>query len=461
LRIFVKSIGGSVFANRDLNRLALHSALQQLAWGLLSAFSAVFLLRRGVPPAEIFLCLGGIILLRCAVRPAVLMCVRAVGLRTTLTVGTFLYAVQSPLLAPLHGLDVALLIYCVAAALAQAFYWTAYHAMFAAIGEAVDRGSQVGWRQLLVAVASTVGPALGGIMLTLAGPWAASGAAALVECAAILPLPGVVDPPIAAAAPRTFALYRRGILLFASDGWIFNISGWAWSLVMFQALNARYDTFGGSLAVLALAGALSGLLLGRFIDCGHARRATWVSALTLAGTLIAKASCDTGAISVLSVALVTTGLGGLYMPSLMTAIYNEAKASPCAFRFHFAAEVGWDIGGALACLVAAALCASGFSLQTIIVLAVPMVAFQAFVLEESYAAHKSTHNPAGDRIARPLRAPRTREARGFGLLLGRCRLPGHPGRWQEQHCVAQKAALDVPLGKAAGEHHRGAECEGD
>jgi DHA1 family inner membrane transport protein len=382
-------IGGSLFANPDLNRLAVHSALQHLAWALISAFSAVFLLRQGLSPAEIFLCFGATIVLRFAMRPAVLVSVRAIGLRSTLIVGTALYAIQSPLLAPIHGFDTALLIFCVASALAQAFYWTTYHAMFAAVGEADNRGSQVGWRQLLIAIAGTAGPALGGVALTVAGPWAAFGAAALVECLAIVPLPGLIEPKIAPTAPSgAFAFYKRGVVLFASDGWIFNCSAWAWNLIMFQALNDSYDAFGGSLAALALAGALSGLVLGRFIDKGHARRAIWLNAVTLAGSLIAKSVCGLGAIPVLTVAFATTALGGLYTPSFMTAIYNDAKASPCPFRFHFAAEVGWDIGGALACLVAAALCADGVSLQMLIVLALPVVAFQAFVLEDSYAAGK-------------------------------------------------------------------------
>ena len=124
----------TLFANRDLNRLAAHSTLLHLSWAIFGSFSAVFLLREGLSLAAIFLCFAAIILLRFAFRPAVLFSVRAIGLRSTLIVGTFLNGVQSPLLAPVHGVDVALLLYCLVAALAQAFYWTCYHAMFAAIG---------------------------------------------------------------------------------------------------------------------------------------------------------------------------------------------------------------------------------------------------------------------------------------------------------------------------------------
>ena len=390
LKAIAKLVGGRFLADRNLNRLALHSALQQMAWGLLNGFSAVFLLRQGLPVSKIFLCFSGIIALRCAIRPAVLASVRGIGLRSTLILGTSLYAAQGPLLASVHGIDFALFGYCLVAAVAQAFYWTSYHAIFAALGESDDRGSQVGWRELLIALAGAAGPAAGGIMLTFSGPWAAFGAAALVEVFAVLPLKGVIEPKIAlAAAPGAYSLYRRGIVLLGTDGWIFNISGWAWSLIMFQALRARYDTFGGSLALLALVGAASGLLFGRLIDLGHARRATVINALTLSATLVAKAVCGIDALSVLAVALSTAALGGLYVPSLMTAIYNEAKASACPFRFHFAAEMGWDIGGIFACLAASALCAFGVSLQTLILLALPIVALQAFVLDDSYAERKT------------------------------------------------------------------------
>jgi hypothetical protein len=42
------------FVNTDLNRLTLHSTLQQLAWSVTDAFSAVFLYRQGLELATIY-----------------------------------------------------------------------------------------------------------------------------------------------------------------------------------------------------------------------------------------------------------------------------------------------------------------------------------------------------------------------------------------------------------------------
>ena len=44
----------------------------------------------------------------------------------------------------------------------------------------------------------------------------------------------------------------------------------------------------------------------------------------------------------------------IYTTVLMSMIYDRAKNSGAAFRFHFVAEGGWDLGAALGCLAGAA-----------------------------------------------------------------------------------------------------------
>ena len=73
--------------------------------------------------------------------------------------------------------------------------------------------------------------------------------------------------------------------------------------------------------------------------------------------LVLKAICGGHPIAVVGVAVITTLFSGLYLPYWMTAVYNAGKVAPCTFRFHFAAEGGWDAGGVCACLVGAVLCA--------------------------------------------------------------------------------------------------------
>jgi len=227
-------------------------------------------------------------------------------------------------------------------------------------------------------------------MLTAFGPWVAFGTAAVIEIAAIVPLFGLAEPPFARVAPRGgYAAAKNGFLLFVTDGWINNSAVMAWNLILFMSLGRRFDAFGGVFAAAMLAGSIGGLVLGRVIDMGHARRIAVASTAVLSATLFARAFCGTDPAVVVTVAVGTTLVGGLYMPALMTAFYNDAHTAPCSLRYQIAAEGGWDIGGVLAGLCAAGLFAVGGPLQAAILLALPMVLLQGYLLDVSYAKHSS------------------------------------------------------------------------
>jgi hypothetical protein len=269
-------------------------------------------------------------------------------------------------------------------------------------------GSQVAEREMLGALAGILGPAAGGLALAEFGPWPAFTAASAIHIAAIVPLAYVSEPVIARKLHCSlYGAAKSGVWLFVSDGWITASSATAWSIIMFRAAGARFDAFGGLLAAAALAGAVSGLVLGRFIDGGYARRLTWVNSAILAASLMLKSVCGEEPVAVIAVALGTTMLGGLHIPTLMSALYNEAKAAPCPLRYQFAAEGGWDAGGTLSCLVSAALCAADLPLQLAIVVALPMVPVQARLLMVSYGKMLSPgksegwHAPAPANILSP------------------------------------------------------------
>jgi predicted MFS family arabinose efflux permease len=369
-----------------INRLVAHTMLHQLAWGLSGVFISVFLLRSGVPAAGIFLAIAAIFALRFVSRGLVLLVIPAIGPRRTLILGTLLFALQYPTLALVHGVGPALLLFCAVTALGDVFYWTCYHAFYATAGDAERLGSQVGQRSLLGTAAGSIGPALGGIMLTAFGPWAAFGMAAAIEVAAILPLLKVTAPRFERIAPRgAYAAARRGILLFCTDGWIVCCSSFAWDMVAFHTLGARFDAFGGMLAAAAIAGAFGGAIFGRVIDTRHARRTGWFSIAVCAFCLVMKSVSGFNPVLVVGAATIANLLGGIYVTSLMAAVYNQAKAAPCPLRFQLAAEGGWDVGAASGCLVAAAACMLGVPLQAVILLALPGVAMQGYLLSGIYA----------------------------------------------------------------------------
>jgi hypothetical protein len=378
-------------ANADVNRLTLHQTLHNFAFGVSGVFVGAYLLRAGLSPAGVWLVFAAILALRFALRPLVLVAVERLGPRRTLIGGTVLFGAQYPLLAPVHGSGVELAVFVAVAALGNVFYWTCYHAFFAALGDADQRGRQVGLREAASAIANVLGPAAGGVALSTLGPWAAFGAAATFELAAIAPLWRVREPAVARVAPRdAYRAARTGVLLFVCDGWM-TCNAWvAWMIIAFAALGARYDAYGGALAAAALAGALAGMVLGHSLDRGQARHAIRVNAALFGVSLLFKTLCGTAPALVIAATIIGTVLTGLYIPSLMTAVYNESQAAPCALRFQIAAEGGWDVGGTLACLVAAALWWTGAPLQAAIALALPVIAVQAHLLVGSYAARALT-----------------------------------------------------------------------
>ena len=372
-------------ANTGINRIVAHLWLHQLAWGAATAFSMVFLLREGVSPGAIFLAVAATLALRLVLRPLVLWLAPALGLRRSLILGTLLVAARFPFLALVQGPDLALAAYCGVTALGDVFYCTCYHAAFATIGDAERRGRQVGGSRVYYTIASVLGPLLGGILLARFGPWAAFGAASLFEATAVLPFLGLKAAAVPRLAPRgAFAEARTGLLLFCTDGWIILASGIAWDIIAFRALGTRYDAFGGLLALSALAGAVGGMVLGRFIDRGHGGSAVRLSAFGCAAALAVKALAGNDPVLVVAAAALATTVSGLYYPTLLTAFYNASKSSPCALRFQFGAESGWDIGAALGAVVAAAVWRWGAPLQWVIVLALPAVAAQAYLLNGRY-----------------------------------------------------------------------------
>jgi hypothetical protein len=79
-------------------------------------------------------------------------------------------------------------------------------------------------------------------------------------------------------------------------------------------------------------------------------------------------------------------LGGcLYIPTLMTAVYTQAKRSPCTLRFQVMAEGGWDLGGATGLLNAALLAALGVPLWAGILASLAGVAAIAVMLRRYYS----------------------------------------------------------------------------
>lgn len=367
------------FRNTTVNLLNLHYGIHALAVSGGGAFFAVFLLRSGVPAYGVLLAMAAILLGRFAIRPMVLPLGRRFGLKPLVIAGTIITALQYPLLAEVHGVGWQLFALCAVSSIGETLYWTAYHAYFASLGDAEHRGHQISAREAAAAMVGIAAPLLTGWALVTVGPRLAFGVTAIALAASALPLIWAPNVKIADEAPGALRAAMTGVLLFVADGWTAMGYAFVWQIALFISLDKSFTAFGGAMAFAAVVGAISGLFLGRFIDAGHGRRAVWLAAGVMAATIAARSiSLGHPATAILANAAGAVVVA-LYTPTMMTAVYNLSKRSPCVLRFHIAAEGGWDAGGATACLVGAALIWAGAPMSAVICLAF-LGTIAAFVL---------------------------------------------------------------------------------
>ena len=373
------------FRNSTVNLLNLHYGIHMLALSGGGAFYGVYLLKSGVPAPAVLTAIAAILIGRFLIRPCVLVLARRFGLRPLVIIGTVLSGLQFPLLAEVHGIGWTLIAACVVSSIGETLYWTTYHAYYASLGDPEHRGHQLGAREALAAVAGIVGPLATGWMLATLGPRVAFDVKAAVLILSALPIVRTPGVKVAWEAPGALKAAIAGALLFAADGWF--AAGYAivWQIALFVSLGESFTAFGSAMALAAIVGALSGMFLGRLIDMGHGGRAAWIGLAALAlSTVLRAASYGNATFAVIANASGAL-VGGLYVPALGTAIYNQAKHSPCTLRFHIAAEGGWDVGGAGGLLVAAALLALGVPIGTCILLSL-IGAAASFVLLRRYFA---------------------------------------------------------------------------
>ncbi|HEY5072198.1 MAG TPA: hypothetical protein VII63_09215 [Caulobacteraceae bacterium] len=371
--------------NSAVNRVNLHYAVQALAQSGGGVFFMVFLLRAGLSVPAALSAMAAIIAARFMLRPAILPLARRWGLKPLLVAGCLIVSLQYPLLSQVHGLGAGLATLCITASIGDVFYWPSYNAYFAAIGDTEHRGHQIGAREALVSVAGILAPLAGAWALVNLGPGPMFAAVGAIQALAALPLLGAPNVAVKAAAPGAFRAARLSVILNACDGFFDAFFVFVWQIALFVSLGESFGAYGGAMALAALTGAASGLLLGRHIDAGHGARAVVVSYIVLTAIVLVRA------VSVGSpwLAVAANALGALLATLLlpvMTANSNMAKASPCPMRFHIATEGGWDVGCFSGCLTAAALSAAGVSLAATILLALPPLALAAPLLRRYYAS---------------------------------------------------------------------------
>ena len=372
------------FRNSAVNRINLHYAIEMLALNAGGLFFLVFLVKSGVPVPIALLTQAATLAGRFALRPLVLPLAIRYGLKPLLIAGTLGVAAIFPLLARVHGVGPELWAVIAMTSVADIFYWPSYHAYFAAVGDPEHRGHQVSLREAANAVIGVVAPIVAGWSLVTAGPTWTFWIVALIQAASVIPLIGAPNVEVAKEAPGALRYSRLGIALFMADGWLGASFYFFWQIALFLAVGSSYRAYGGAMALAALLGGVFSLALGRHIDAGGGRRAVMIAYGLAVGLLIFRALSLGSPLLAIAANAPGTLVAALYIPAVMSAVYNTAKASPCPFRFHMVSEGAWDLGGGTACLAGAAVAASGHSLSWAMLLGIPSAAVTVSLLLRHY-----------------------------------------------------------------------------
>ena len=376
--------------NRAVLRFNIHYAIHAFAESAGGVFVFVYFLKAGFGVAATLTILAALLGGRFVLRPIVLPFASRFGLKATFILGSLLSAITYPLLTTVHGVGAPLAIFCAESSLAGVFYWTSFHAYFAVMGDSEQRGRQVGVREAIATVFGVVAPVVGGFCLAIVGPGPTFWAVGAIQALSVAPLIGAPDRAVARTSPEGFRAAREITALMVTDGVFAAGFFHVWQIALFVSLGESFAAFGGAVAFATLVGAACGPLLGRFVDIGHGRKVVIASYVGAAAVIVLRAASLGSPWLAVSANAAGAFVTALLVPATWAPVYNLAKASPCALRFHIVTEGAWDIGCGAGCLIAAGFAAAGFSLSAGILVA----AFAALGLMALLLRYYRTHPTA-------------------------------------------------------------------
>jgi MFS transporter, DHA1 family, inner membrane transport protein len=349
------------FGNRSVNLIYMHAGLQAFASYGGEAFAFIYLLKAGISAPVVLLAIAAMFGSRMFFRMAVLPLVRRVGMRRALVFAILAEAATYPILSQVTGTGPLLVGYLALWAFSSSLYWTTYHSYVAMLGDNHLRGAQTSAVEMIGMVMGIVAPAVTGLLLTMFSPIVAFGVVGLAMAASTLPVLAGPDPAVADVAEMQEETKRAARAILFADGLRTGCFHFAWLIALFLTLGSSYAAFGGAMALTGLAGALAALFLGRAIDLGKGLGAVRIGFAVLGVAAVARVLGWPVPVWALAANVAAALAWPLYATAFNARVYNLARQSPCALRFHIVAEGGWDMGTCLSCLAAAGLLWAGFS----------------------------------------------------------------------------------------------------
>jgi MFS transporter, DHA1 family, inner membrane transport protein len=346
---------------RQFRLLTVHCVVSSLAISLAGSFVGAYLLRLGFGLPATIAMYAVLLGIRLTVRAALLPVIRLLGMRRALVAGRIVMALQ---FLALIGADrpACLALWVLIVSVGECIYWPICHAANAVGGGHGRRGWQIALRQIASTGISVAGPLAGGMILTRLGPEAEfylATALGLISAAPLFYMGRLDLGPVPTVQESLRVADPVGLLAFAGDGFMSAGLGIAWPMILFSSLGSSYEALGWASSVAAVAGALAGLACGMAIDRGHRGRLAHGVTIALLASVVMRAAAGWAPGAAVAANAVGAAVGGAYYPVLMSMIYDRAKRSGSAYRFHLGAEAGWDCGAILGCLSAAAVAWSG------------------------------------------------------------------------------------------------------
>jgi MFS transporter, DHA1 family, inner membrane transport protein len=348
------------FKNKTFNLIYVHGAFQAFAAYGGESFAFVYLLKAGIPVPIVLCAIGLLFGSRVLFRSAVLPLAKRVGLRNALVCGIVLESLTYPLLSQVIEVGPLLAGYLIMLAISSSFYWTTYHAYVTLIGDSENRGVQVSGLEFVGQFIGIIAPICSGLMLTYFSPLFTFSIVGLAMAASAIPLlfaPNLQIKKHAIIPQVTKTLAWRAMF---ADGLRAGAFHFTWLIALFITLGQNFASFGGTLALAGMVGAVMGLFVGKSIDLGKGKRALQIGITVLSLAVIARAFGYSQIWSAVLANAVAAVAWPIYATSTNAVMYGLSRKSECPLRFHVIAEGGWDTGTALTCGLSALMIYAGF-----------------------------------------------------------------------------------------------------
>lgn len=395
---------------RRFRLLTVHYVLWSLAMSLASGFVGAYLMRQGFGLAATLALYGLLLTGRFSIRGVLLPIIRRLGMRKAMLLGASIAAFQ---FLPLIRADqpLWLCVWVLIVSVGECLYWPIWHAANAIAGGGGRRGRQIAIRQMAGTAISVVGPVVGGMVLTNAGPAAEFGMATVFCLLSTAPLlwMGDIDLGTVPTIRQSWKIADPvGLCAFAADGWMCAGLGFAWPMILFSSLGSSYGALGWASSAAGVAGALAGLACGAAIDRGHRSRLSRAVTAGLMVSVALRVASGWAPSAAFAANAVGAAVGGVYYPVLMSVVYDRAKRSGSAYQFHLSTEAGWDGGAILGCLATAAVAWSGVpATLAILPSALGVLVIQRCVRAESKATAQAAGLPQPSPIPEAKPPPET------------------------------------------------------